>query len=146
MGASPVSAKRLIVAVLLGSLAVGCGGGPPPANMPIDKQHIMALGMLWSDYKRVNKKEPASPDELKSWAKKLKPDELSKLGITDLEKAFISPRDNEPYKFRSPGKDNPMGLGTVLYEAKGVNGKRLTASNMGNASEMTDEEFNEWRK
>lgn len=134
--------RSLFGALLLVCFAVGCGSGVPSnITMPEGKQHILHAANAWTEYKRANKKEPASINDLKDWTKKQKPDLLSRMGITDPDKAFVSPRDNELYGLVSPGKNNPMGLGTVIYETKGIGGVHLTASNMGSSGEMTDEQL-----
>jgi len=128
----------LIVLGLFGCLGLGCGGSsstPVGRTRGADEQHIQAVAMLWSKYKTDMKKPPASADELKKFAKQMKPDQLEKMGVKDVDSAFISPRDKQPYVINTP-KNNPMGLGTVVYEKTGVNGKHMTATNMGSVAEV----------
>jgi hypothetical protein len=143
--------KKALAALLLTALVGGCGGGQvstPTGDLNDGERHILGVAQLWSEYKRSNgKREPASAEVLKNWAKqKLKPEQLARMGITDLDKAIISPRDGEPYGFRSAAKDNPMGMGTVIYEKTGVNGNHLVANNMGGVATLTDAELGQLPK
>ena len=131
----------LAVAICL----VGCGGSSHgPREMPADKVHILKFGTIWQAY-RQEKGIPTSIDQMKTWAKALKKERLDQMGIQDVDKAFISPRDNEPYQLAPPQKNNPaakMGIVPLVgYEKTGVGGKRLMVTGMGSATEVTDEEL-----
>jgi hypothetical protein len=73
-----------------------------------------------------------------------KKDKLAARGIEDLDDAFVSPRDKQPYVLvkpeaaqRGPGGRPPM---LWVYEKTGVDGKRMGV-NMGGAFEMDEERF-----
>jgi hypothetical protein len=137
-----------LLAVALCGSAAGCGGtSPPPPEKVADQQHIVQVVRLWTEYKRDHKNQaPTSGDQLKAWAKKLSADRLSQLSVKDVDTAFVSPRDGQPYGFRSPAKDNALGQGTIVYEQNGVSGKRMVASNIGSVSEIDDAEFQKMSK
>jgi hypothetical protein len=139
--------SRWLVLALAGCLAVGCGSHADQ-KLPDGTTHIMKVSTLYAAYRRANNnKAPASADELKAWAGKLPKQQLEQMGIDDLDKALISPRDNEPYQLAPPMTKGPaarMGIqGVVAYEKVGVNGKRLMVSGMGSATEVTDEQLKE---
>lgn len=126
-------------------LLVGCGGtyqGGGKTELAADERHILKLSTLWMDYKGTHKgKAPESAEELKKYAKTLKPEKLKQIGIEDVDKAFISPRDNQPYKLAKVSTEHGGMTRVLVYEQTGVGGVRKVASSMGNISEMSDEEL-----
>lgn len=142
--------RRLVGFGLVAALGVGMAGCtsakpvPPPTE---DMSHILKVAGLAQSYRTAHgNKLPASTDELKAWAKTLPADQLKGMGIDNLDAAFISPRDKQPYVLAKPANQNPaqarMGMQKVLfYEKEGANGKRWTASSMGSAKEMTADEL-----
>jgi hypothetical protein len=125
------------LAVFIG-LTAGCGSSGKVETTK-EEIHIRQIGMLAGQYKNKHKRLPQTVEELKKWAQTLKPEDLQKLGIDNLESAFISPRDGQPYAIAT--SSNPMqakmGIQEVLfYEKEGVKGKHLTVSSMGSTSEM----------
>ncbi len=143
----PMPARRRVLrwmtlTVLLGSV-VGCSSTPPQANLADEQVHILKALRLSNEYRGKNKRFPTSNDELKAFAKSLPASKLKELGIDNVDQALTSPRDQQPYQFLKPA--NPMesrGMMSVLiYEKNGVNGKYMTASSMGQARELSDEEM-----
>jgi hypothetical protein len=156
----PGPALFLAAAVLL---AAGCSSNPPEQLPPTaDEQNMMKLVQLYTHYQTKHTKQKAPPkktgkvaaptipesaEELKAWAKTLPADELQKMGITDLEGMFISPRDNQPYQLAKPA--NPMmarmgAMKVIFYEKDGVNGKHVVVGGMGTRPrELTREELRE---
>jgi hypothetical protein len=126
----------LLVAV---SLVLGCGKREKK-NLPEGQLHILKMTSLWGQYRTTHgNKLAASTDQLTKWAHSLKPDQLSKMGIENLDEALVSPRDHEPYQVTA-GKPNRMGIApVVVYEKVGVNGKHFALSSMGNAGEVSEE-------
>jgi hypothetical protein len=121
-------------------LATGCRGVREKPLSP-EEQHLQKFGRLYFAYRTDNKgKPPASAEELKAWAKTQGPDKLGKLGIDDVDAAFVSLRDKEPYQI----VHLPMGMGPVLaHEKTGVGGKRLVMSSQGNVFEVDEKRFQE---
>jgi hypothetical protein len=110
--------------------------------LPQEQIHIMKVAQLYGGYRQAhNNTPPASTKEFTDWAKKLKPDQLAKLGIEDLNEALVSPRDGQPYEI-APVSNAPMGMSPVaIYEKVGVNGKHMTASSMGSSGEMAHDDL-----
>src|SRR5262249_40376007 len=137
------TAWRWLALALLACLAVGCN---PAATreLPADTVHILKLSSVYGAFRRAhNSKAPASVEELKGWVRGLPKEELGQLGIDNVDEAFTSPRDNQPYQM-APAQTNQPGAQfgvqrVVFYEKVGVNGKRMTVSSMGSASEMAED-------
>ena len=136
--------------LLLGVLLLGgCGrgGGVAKSELPSDQQHILKVASLCAQYKRENRaKLPTSIDELKAFAKKLSKEKQKQYGVDDVEKMFISPRDNQPYGINNTGSEHAGMTKILVYEQVGVNGKRMTASSLGTAQEVDEDEFRRWVK
>lgn len=122
---------------------LGCGQRAP-APKEESEVHILKIAMLWNGYRNAHsKKPPASVDELKAWALTLKPDQLATYKIDNVEDAFISPRDHQPYQLVKPGKTPGGMMPYLVYEKVGVKGKRMTASNMGSTREIDEAKLKE---
>jgi len=139
---------RLLGLLLACALVVGCTGGSKQGHaakeQPAENNHILKVVSLWQDYKTAIGHAPANADELKTWAKQQDQAKLTTHGIDDLDKAFVSPRDNQPYGLVQTGTQMGGMTKVLVYEKTGVNGKRLTASSMGTAAEVDDQEFKRW--
>ncbi len=124
---------RVVVALVLGPL-VGCSPSPTKTDLDPNEKHILKVASLYSDFRSKNGRPPKTIDELKTFARKLSKQELQNRGIEDLEAAFVSPRDHQPYKVAPPSPPKrggpPMPL-VALYEQAGVGGKRMVASGLG---------------
>jgi hypothetical protein len=121
-------------------LATGCRRvGEKPLSP--EEQHLANFGRLYFAYRTEHKgKPPASAKELKAWAKTQGPDKLQKLGIDNVDAAFVSLRDNEPFQIVRL----PRGMGPVLaHEKTGVRGNRLVMSSQGNVFEVDETRFQE---
>jgi hypothetical protein len=109
-----------------------------------NERHIMQIVFLYKDFQGAHQgRGPRDAQELKTWAKGLKKDKLAAQGVEDLDKAFTSPRDNQPYVLVDPkaGRSGQGGRPPMLlvYEKTGVEGKRMGANGMGYAFEMNEE-------
>jgi hypothetical protein len=135
-------ARRIILVLALGSL-VGCTQGSSKPDLPPEEKHILKLAALYSDFRGKNGRPPGTMDELKSFAKRMGPEALKQRGIENIDDAFTSPRDHQPYKLAPPqppkrgGPPMPM---VVVYESTGVDGKRMVASGVGGGAFELDEE------
>jgi hypothetical protein len=133
--------RRIVLALALGAL-VGCNRGPTKTDLPPEEKHILKLAALYSDFRGKNGRLPKTIDELKAFARKMSPEDLRQRGIDDLDKAFTSPRDNQPYKLvppQRPKRGGPPFPMVILYEATGVDGKHMVASGMGGGAFEWDE-------
>jgi hypothetical protein len=130
-------------AVTLGGLPAGCGGQPAGKPASEAKVHILKAATLAMQYRGKNKRYPTSAEELKTWAKALKPEELKQIGIDNLDEALTSPRDKQPYQFAKPKDPRAQqGMMSVLvYEKVGADGQHLTASSMGSFGRATSDEL-----
>lgn len=143
------SFRRSLVALGLFAavLNLACRSNPPEQPPPgEDEQQLMHLVQLYSQYqKKHGGKSPGTTDELKKWAKALPAAELTKLGITNVEEIFVSPRDNQPYQLARPANSAAAKMGgqaVIFYEKTGANGKRRVIGGMGTRPrDLTDEEL-----
>ncbi len=123
----------------------GCNRGSTDlteANKYIQSNPIMKAVQLYGGFQTEKGRPPASMDELKAWAKQLPKARLDQMGISDVEAACTSPRDNQPYAIAPPQKALPGGMArVVLYEQVGIGGKRATASGMGTTVEMDENQL-----
>jgi hypothetical protein len=136
-------APRRTALVLALCPLVGCTQGPTKTDLPPEEKHILKIASLYSDFRGRNGRPPSTMDELKSFARKMRPEDLRNRGIDDLEKAFVSPRDNQPYKLappQPPKRGGPPFPMVIVYEQTGVDGKRMVASGMGGGAFELDEE------
>jgi hypothetical protein len=139
------TARRWPALTLFVCLAVGCSSSGR-RELPSETVHIMKLSALYGDFRRAHaNKAPASVEELKGWARSLPKDKLGQLQIENLDDAFNSPRDNQPYQMAQPQANQPgaqFGVQRVVfYEKVGVNGKHMTVSSMGSFSELNEAEL-----
>jgi hypothetical protein len=143
-------ARRLRPPVLVLAVAAclfgGCQRGPVRNDLDPNEKHIIKIVFLYMDFRGAHGgRAPKDAQELKNWAKGLKKEQLASRGIDDLDGAFISPRDNQPYVLVNPqaGRAGPGGRPSMLwvYEKAGVEGKRMGANSMGYAFEMDEERF-----
>jgi hypothetical protein len=129
--------------VLAGFL--GCQRGPTKTDLAPEEKHILKVVSLYTDFRAKNARAPSSLDELKAFAKKMSQQDLAARGIDDLDQAFISPRDQQPYVLVKPVAQTMMKGGppnmqmVLLYEKTGVDGKRMVASGMGGGAFEWDE-------
>ena len=110
---------------------------------------IKQFAALYERYKQKRGKAADSIDELKEWAKKLPKSETDILGVEDVDRAFVSPRDGQPYVIvptRGAGRGGKGGPATrvIAYEKTGVNGKRFVLMPRGyTVMEMDEAQFRE---
>jgi hypothetical protein len=134
----------LIVLSFLFSLAVGCGGPSPNVRPEEGQVNILKVASLAQHFRSKQKRFPENADELKKWAQTLKPEELQRMGIDNLEEVLMSPRDKQPYQINKPGNDPQAKMGMVsvlVYEKEGRKGKHMTASSRGSFNELTRDEL-----
>lgn len=133
----------LVVAGVCASL-VGCSTKVKTKELTSAEKNIQSFHKLYMEYRQEKKgPPPRTADEIKAWASKQPKDKLAKWGVDDIEKAFVSPRDNKPYTL----VNLPMGMGPVLaHETDGVGGKRILVNSQGTIIEVAEKEFQELMK
>ncbi len=112
--------------------------------------HLRRLSSLYNEYSLKQGRLPSNATELQAWAKKLNKTDLEKMGIEDVEKAFVSPRDRQPYVIRPAGMSRgrkaaggqPQGV-VMAHEQTGANGKRFVLLVRGNVVELAEPQFRE---
>lgn len=135
----------LFICVVMLSVASlsGCGGTRQP---PAEEVSIKALTILYGRYFQSHQgKPPASEAELRAFVEKLTAEELALLGAKDPAKLWTSARDGQPYVVMYGSLTNPQGPSgpVVIYESKGVGGKRYVGTSLGNVEEVNEARFRE---
>jgi hypothetical protein len=94
------SPRRLLILVLLGiSCCFGCETAPETSAA--SNSELKQLGTQYMDFFRAQNKAPADESELKEFITATMTDVKREiLGITDINKLFISPRDGKPFVVR----------------------------------------------
>ena len=70
--------------------------------------------------------------------------ELDRLGFSDIDRLFVSPRDNKEFGMTQPRNDKAARMGAqglIFYEKEGVNGKHMTVAGMGARPAEIDREM-----
>jgi hypothetical protein len=93
--------ERLITsAVIIGFCTAisGCGSYTEAPGLSDEQKHMQRAGQLVirASMAGNNGVTPASMEELKTFAKKLSADALKEIGVDDVDKAMMSPRDGSP--------------------------------------------------
>jgi hypothetical protein len=132
--------RGALVALVVASLLSGCqdGGETTPVQA-----HLGWLGSMYGMYISQNGGQtPKSIDDLRKYVtKKATPERLSRLGVTNADELFTSPRDGKPFALVSYSKLPPPGTSPpplVLYESEGRDGQRAVAF-LGGITEIVDE-------
>jgi hypothetical protein len=133
--------QKLLAAALLcaiGSLICGACGSSGQSNA--EQPHIKQVSELYRSYVAANRGQlPRDEAALKSYGKSLSPQLLEVMGIKDLDAAFTSPRDGQPYVVVY-GASKAMGV-IIAHERTGRDGTRLVATREGAAQEVEETEF-----
>ena len=121
----------------------GCSQKIEPQEPPLGYARIQKAASACRQFAASHKRQPSSVDELKAWAKKLPKTQLDYMGIENLDEAFISPRDQQPYVIRG-GSQKPGPMMIQMYEKTGEGGKRYVATNTGSILELEEQAFNQF--
>ncbi len=137
---------RLALAAVL-CLFGGCSQGPSREDLSPDEKHILKITSLYTDFRSSHQgRPPKDAAELKEYARGMKKEQLTGRGIENLDDAFVSPRDHQPYVLVKPELARPGAGGRppmlLIYEQTGIEGKRMAANGMGYAFEVDEEKFN----
>jgi len=140
--------RWIALAISLLSLSiVGCAGSGVAPPEPDAKDRLEQFYNLYRAYADKNQKPPPSEEALRDFAAKLSPEERSaRLIGDDLEKIFVSPRDNEKFVVKYNVRPEPAVNRAVAWEAKGSNGLRYVALTMGYVVEYDDEQLKQYSK
>src|SRR5262249_34961094 len=121
------------------ALAAGCGDSPKARPRSPDEDHIARFYSLYAGCRSSMKgKSPSNTDQVRDCAKNQPKDKLAHLGVDDVEKACISPRDNQPYVVI----ELVMGMGPIVaHEKEGVGGRRLVVNSQGSVIDADENQF-----
>ena len=120
-----------------GSSVAGCGGPKNPAGAEIQTSKLRPLASLYKQYQGSHHgKPPENEAEFKAYLKTLSPQQLGAWKISDVDQAFISERDHQPFVILY-GKQAASGK-LIGSEKSGKDGKRLVAQKTGQV-ELADE-------
>ena len=134
--------SRILICLLpaLSLVGVGCSSNDRPQTE--SDKNFKALTVLYGKFVSRNRgMGPASEADFKKFIKSLGSGEVEAAGANpaEIDKLFVSPRDNEPYEFawKSQANTGPDGKGTVvMWEKTGVGGKRLVGDSNGAVEEL----------
>lgn len=131
------------VVVVLLLLPAGCRRKVTEKPLTPEEANLQKFGRLCMEYRKSEGRPAQKAEDVKEWAKRQKGETLKRLEIDDLNKVFVSPRDNEPYTVVF----QPMGMGPVLaHEKSGVGGKRLVLNSQGSVFEANEKQFQDMLK
>jgi hypothetical protein len=130
----------LPLAALL-TLLNGCSQTIEPQVPPVAMARIQRLASICREFAASQKKQAANMDEVKAWAKKLPKDKLDWLKIDDVEEAFVSPRDQQPYALVRGAAQKPGPMMIQAYEKVGEKGKRYVVTTTGSVLELEEAAF-----
>jgi hypothetical protein len=153
----------LLVAIVAFGLG-GCGSSTR-SDVPTDEDNLRNLTKLLGQFSaRHQGRMPEDEAEFKGFVGKLSAEQLSAVGVRDIEKIFVSSRDGEPYVIRygqsssslggalPPGKQiiiNPKVPGggvaqpVVAHEKTGAGGKRYVVFGLGQVELVDEARFQE---
>jgi hypothetical protein len=128
----------------------GCDSTQPPSAS--SNNELKQLGSQFMDFFRAQGKTPTDEKEFKEFITANMTDVKRKLlGITDVEKLFVSPRDGKPFVIRYGMKMSSgiptSGAGTVIngdviaYESVGAGGFRHVTSSLNDLVDLSLEDL-----
>lgn len=151
-----MSNSRLKLGILLffvGIQTLGCGGCQQATGArDADNKELQQLGNQYMEFYRARGKTPADENELKEFIAANITDVKRKiLGITDVNKLFVSPGDGKPFVVRygatitegppKPGSEPLVNGSVIAYEAEGSGGYRDVVTSMGDLTELKFEDL-----
>jgi hypothetical protein len=140
-----LSWAKWFVVVVFGLHLVGCGGSVEQQQE--EESTLRALAITYGRYVAQHRGQPPQNEvEFKKYVEAQRPEDLNSLGVSEPAKIWVSSRDKQPYVVlygTVTGPPGPAGQPVIAYEAKGVGGQRLVASQLGAVEEVTDARFQE---
>ena len=136
------SSLRLVCLAALVVVLVSSGCGPSKQTVQLES-NIKAITVAYGRYFQSNRGQPpANEEDLRAFVAKMPADQL---GVKDPATMWTSSRDKQPYVVVYGANPNPPGPSgpVVVYESKGVSGRRYIGTSLGNTEEVTEERFRE---
>jgi hypothetical protein len=126
-----------------------CTAGCGPSDKPLSEseKNLKALSVFYGQYLGTHRgQSPPDEAEFKKYVRSLPAEQLKVFNVEpgDVDKLFISPRDNQPYGIAYKSKAGPpgeSGAPMVIWEQSGRNGKRYVADAVGKVEEIDDATF-----
>ena len=140
------SATVALLAFCMTLMATACNREKPQSET---EKNLQALTVCYGRFISQNRgKGPPNEAQFKKFIATLPKDALESFGAdpANADKLFISPRDNEPYGIAwnaSGGVGGPEGAPMIIWEQKGVGGKRYVADFLGKIEEIDEATFNQ---
>lgn len=129
-------------------LAAVCGcSDRGRSNVEQEASSLKPIAIYYGSFVGQNRGQPPKSEaEFKAYLREQKNAESLKASfkITDIDKMFISSRDNKPYVIYYgviPNSSGPAGAPVIAYEEQGLGGKRFVASAVGAVQEVDEAEF-----
>ncbi len=122
---------RLVGCLLTVGLLMGCRGSvnPQDALAEANATNLQRLANLYVAFQMENNWQgPADEAKFKEFLRTFSPKKLTRIGIdsTATDAIFVSERDGQPFKIRYSVMGSMMGsMEPVIFEAEGIDGKRL---------------------
>jgi len=138
--------RRSLLAIFGGvAIAATIGCGRSNSSAETESSNLKPLAVYYGRFVGANRgKGPKDENQLKEFIRNRPADELSTMGITDVDSLFISSRDKKPYKFKFEEKQPMPGqLSIFAWEQDGVNGKRFVGGTLGQIEEVDEARFRE---
>lgn len=138
-GRSTAPHALFVLATAVGLTLIGCR--PAPVADAPGYTNLQTLARLYGQHVSMNRgRAPANLEEFKRWVQK-----HGQVDPGSFDALFVSPRDREPFGFvfgAVPLAPGPDGKGAVIiYEQKGVNGKRMVAYSTTQIEEVDEATF-----
>ena len=138
---------RLVTCWILVGLLSGCTGGVNPENAlaQANETNLQRLANLYVAFQTQNNwVGPADEAKFKEFLRTFSPNKLTRIGIdpANTDQLFVSERDGQPFKIRYAVVGSMMGSQEpVVFEAEGVDGKRLVGFTDMSQREVDDAEY-----
>jgi hypothetical protein len=138
---------RATLGCLFLTAITGCGAPDNNATLAeINSTNIQRLANLYFTYQTQNEwRGPADEPAFKSFIQNFDPEKLKRINVDPAaaDQLFISERDGQPFKIRYGVKGSAMGSSeSVIFEATGVDGKRMVGFLNMQQQEVDDQQYN----
>jgi hypothetical protein len=135
-----VVVTTLLVGLLLES---GCGSGSNADSRRLQSSRLRDVISLYIYAGRALGRPPRDETEFKEFINNQGGKVLEKVGVSSADEMLVSERDGKPFVvlYKKPTSDKAAGI--VAYEAEGVDGVRDVGYELGNISEMNEDQFAE---
>jgi len=138
--------------ILVAALTVlgGCGQGPRDAKSIIREANDMngrRLVNLYGQYQAIHGHSPKTEEAFRKGIKARGPSALEEMGVPtgDLSPLFVSERDGQPFDVRYAAPYVPGSRQALVYESRGVDGKRAVYFTGGTVVQVPESECAAYR-